>query len=71
MKKLQNKQDVSEKLSNSGINICLTRSAGINCFYLITEHYGHFAVNAMAGTDFEKVREFTSTYNNITITVNN
>lgn len=71
MTKLLNKQDVQSKLTSFGIEICNSRTVGYNSFSLIYETYGHFVVNAKAGTDYKIVREFGSTFSNITILINN
>jgi len=71
MKNLQTKEHVKSELRNAGINISLTRTVGYNSFNLVYETYGFFVVNAVAGTNFETVRNFTKIWDNINICIDN
>lgn len=69
MKKLVSKDHVSKEIEKAGILICRSRTIGPNCFNLIAESYSQFTVNAKAGTDYNKVKEFTQQFLNITILI--
>ena len=71
MKNLQTKEQVKSELNKAGINISTTRTVGYNSFNLVYETYGFFVVNAVVGTEFETVRNFTKEWNNINICINN
>jgi hypothetical protein len=71
MNALKSKEQVNTELKNAGINICLQRTVGHNSFHLVYETYGHFVVNAVAGTDYRRTREFTQKFHNITILIDN
>jgi len=69
MRTLISKDHVSKELENAGILICRSRGIGPNCFELINESYSQFTVNAKAGTDYNKVKQFTQQFINITILI--
>lgn len=71
METLKTKEQVKTELNKSGISICLSRSVGYNSFNLVYESYGQFVVNAVAGTSFDSIKEFTKHWGNINICIDN
>ena len=69
MRTLVSKNHVSKELEKAGILICRSRTIGPNCFNLIAESYNQFTVNAKAGTEYNKVKEFTQQFLNVTILI--
>lgn len=71
MATLTSKEHVEKELEKAGIEICLTRKIGYNAHRLVYESFGHFVVNAKAGTAHDHAQIFAQTFGNITISINN
>jgi hypothetical protein len=71
MATLISKDHVISELKKFGIQICLSRTVGTNCFNLVYESYGYFAVNAVDGTSIDLVDDFKKLYSNINILIGN
>ena len=71
MSKLLSIQEAKSQLAKNGIEICLSRKIGCNSFKLVSESYGHYTVNAVAGTSHEAAKRLEKMFCNITILIDN
>lgn len=68
--KVQSIEEVKTELEKANIKICFSRFPGPNGFHLVYPCYNSYQVNAVKGTDFKKVNDFMTQFENINITIN-
>jgi hypothetical protein len=68
--RIENKQQLLELLEAEKLNICHTRTTGVNTFKLINESFGEFTVNFAPYQDLDKIRSFANQFENFSYTVN-